>query len=87
MSTADIEHVRVTLSLDRDVLDWFKHRATLPGERRYQASINAALRTVMEQATLRPAQRREQLRLARRLIYRVLHRKRKKRLHHARRRR
>lgn len=42
---------QVTLRLDGDLLEWFKHQA--PGGRGYQTRINAALRQYMEAATRR----------------------------------
>jgi uncharacterized protein (DUF4415 family) len=40
--------IRVTLYLDKDVLNYFKERAAQPNAAPYQTQINQELRTVME---------------------------------------
>lgn len=40
---------RITIRLDTDILDWFKTQAHQQGGGHYQALINAALRTHLEQ--------------------------------------
>jgi hypothetical protein len=43
-----MKKVRVTLYMDKDVVEYFKGRATLPAAAAYQTQINAELRAVME---------------------------------------
>jgi len=40
---------RITIRLDRDVLDWFRAQAEAKGGGSYQAMINAALRDHLRQ--------------------------------------
>lgn len=44
--------VRITLYLDKDVLNYFKERAAQPNAAPYQTQINNELRTLMEQARM-----------------------------------
>lgn len=39
---------RITIRLDNDVLDWFRHQVHLAGGGNYQTLINTALRQHME---------------------------------------
>lgn len=41
--------VRITISLDKDVVDYFKEEATRPGAFPYQTQINQALRQLIDQ--------------------------------------
>jgi len=43
------EKTRVTIRLDRDVLDWFRQQVDDAGGGNYQTLINEALRGVMQQ--------------------------------------
>lgn len=40
--------VRITISLDQDVVDYFKHAAEQPGALPYQTQINQTLRKAIE---------------------------------------
>ena len=40
--------VRITISLDKDVVDYFKEEATHPGAFPYQTQINQALRQLID---------------------------------------
>lgn len=39
---------RITIRLDDDVLDWFRHQVEAAGGGNYQTLINAALRRIVE---------------------------------------
>ena len=41
--------VRITIRLDRDVLDWFRSKVEAQGGGNYQTMLNDALRTYTEQ--------------------------------------
>lgn len=41
------QKVRITISLDRDIVDYFKSEAEHPGAFSYQAQINQALRKLL----------------------------------------
>jgi uncharacterized protein (DUF4415 family) len=45
---APINKVRITISLDKDVIDYFKSEAKHPGAFPYQTQINHALRQLIE---------------------------------------
>lgn len=40
--------VRITISLDKDIIDYFKSEAKLPGAFPYQTQINQALRKALQ---------------------------------------
>ena len=40
--------VRITIRLDRDIIDWFRSRVEAQGGGNYQTMLNDALRTYME---------------------------------------
>jgi len=40
--------VRITIRLDRDIIDWFRSKVEEQGEGNYQTMLNDALRTYME---------------------------------------
>ena len=40
--------VRITIRLDRDIIDWFRSKAEEQGGGNYQTMLNDALRTYME---------------------------------------
>ena len=40
--------VRITIRLDRDIVDWFRSKVEEQGEGNYQTMLNDALRTYME---------------------------------------
>ena len=40
--------VRITIRLDRDIIDWFRSRVEEQGGGNYQTMLNDALRTYME---------------------------------------
>lgn len=42
------EKVRVTIRLDKDILDWFRRQVDEAGGGNYQTAINDALRDVVE---------------------------------------
>jgi uncharacterized protein (DUF4415 family) len=41
--------VRITIRLDRDIVDWFRSKVEEQGGGNYQSMLNAALRKYMEQ--------------------------------------
>lgn len=43
--------VKITIYLDADVLEYFKHRAAQPNAAPYQTQINSELRAVMERSS------------------------------------
>jgi uncharacterized protein (DUF4415 family) len=45
---AKLAKVRITISLDQDVVDFFKNAAEQPGALPYQTQINQALRAIIE---------------------------------------
>jgi hypothetical protein len=69
---ADAGKSRITIRLDRDVLDWFRSRADVEGGGNYQSLINAALREYVAaceeslEGTLRSVIREELARYGRR---------------------
>jgi len=40
--------VRITIRLDRDIIDWFRSKVEKQGRGNYQTMLNDALRTYME---------------------------------------
>jgi len=40
--------VRITIRLDRDIVDWFRSKVEEQGEGNYQSMLNEALRAYME---------------------------------------
>jgi uncharacterized protein (DUF4415 family) len=46
------EKVRITIRLDRDVVDWFRSKVEAQGGGNYQTMINDALRTCIERQEL-----------------------------------
>jgi len=40
--------VRITIRLDRDIIDWFRSKVEKQGSGNYQTMLNDALRTYME---------------------------------------
>lgn len=46
--SADSAKVKITISLDQEVIDYFKSEAKKPGELPYQTQINQALRKLIE---------------------------------------
>ena len=46
---ASSKKVRITIRLDRDVLDWFRSKVEVQGGGNYQTMLNDALRTYTEQ--------------------------------------
>lgn len=50
-----VEKVKVTIYLDKDVVDFFTKRASAPDAASCQTQINRALRSLMEQETNPPA--------------------------------
>jgi len=49
LKNSDIEHakVKITISLDKDIIDFFKDRAKKRGALPYQTQINQILRTIL----------------------------------------
>jgi uncharacterized protein (DUF4415 family) len=56
MRTKKEDHtkVRITISLDKEVVDYFKSKAKTPGEFPYQTQINQKLRHLMAQPDSTP---------------------------------
>ena len=44
--------VRITIRLDRDIVDWFRNEVEKQGAGNYQTMLNDALRAYMEQKVL-----------------------------------
>ena len=49
VAASSLEHakIRITISLDKDVIDYFKDEAKQPGALPYQTQINQALRSLL----------------------------------------
>ena len=45
---SSVKKVRITIRLDRDIIDWFRSKVEEQGEGNYQTMLNDALRTYME---------------------------------------